>query len=435
MNLYQREYEKRKCSLMDAYELVKDGSYLSTSSAAAEPIAFLKELHTIAPRIHKIRVSHSIEMLDYEFVINENYHSKFEVSSFFLMGPGRKAANIGRKDYMPTNLHDSARREIQNEVPDVYVCSVPPMDEMGFFRISLCNMVEREYIDKAKKVILEVVPDMPVLFGDNEIHISDVDAVFECNRPIPTIDSAPLGEEDRQIGIHVATLVEDGSTIQLGIGSIPDAIAQAFIGKKDLGIHTEMITNSVVDLVEKGVVTGKRKTLHRHKIVGTFALGNERLYRFLSHNPAIAIMPGRYVNDPYVIAQNDSMVSINTGLAVDLTGQVCSESLGHRQYSGTGGQSDTAIGAIHSKGGKSIIALHSTAKNGTISTITPYLAPGSIVSLSRNNIDYVVTEYGIAFLRSKTVSQRAQSLISIAHPQFRTELFEQAKKFGFIPDG
>jgi acyl-CoA hydrolase len=306
------------------------------------------------------------------------------------------------------------------------------MDNMGYFRLSLSNIGEQEYIREAKKVILEVVPNMPVIYGDNEIHISEVDAVYECERPIPTIDSPPLEEEDIKIGAHVARLVPDGATIQLGIGSIPNAIANAFLEKKDLGIHTEMITNSVVDLVEAGVVTGKKKSLHKYKIIGAFTLGNERLYNFLSHNPEVAIMPSCYVNDPFIISKNDNMISINTGIAVDLTGQICSESIGSKLYSGSGGQSDTAFGAIHSKGGKSIIALHATAKNGTVSTISSVLAPGSAVTLSRNCIDYVVTEYGIALLKSQTISQRAKNLIGIGHPAFRDELTKQAKELGYI---
>jgi len=273
---------------------------------------------------------------------------------------------------------------------------------------------------------------VPMVYGDNEIYSSQVEYLNELKRPLPQIDKMPITDVERKIGEYVASLVRDGDTIQLGIGSIPDAIAEAFKDKRDLGIHTEMITNSMVDLVEWGVVTGRKKTLHRGKIVGTFALGNQRLYDFLNHNPSVLMLPGDYVNDPRVIAQNDNMVAINTAIAVDLTGQVAAESIGYRQYSGTGGQNDMVLGATHSRGGRSIIALRSTAKNDTISKIQTFLPEGSVVSVSRNSVDYVVTEYGIAFLKSQSLRQRALNLINIAHPKFREQLRREAEKLYFI---
>lgn len=431
MGPFFREYQNKLCPLEKVYDLIQDGDYVTTGFAGCEPIGFFQGLHTIAGRIEKIRISHSLEMLSYPFQ-QEEFCRKFEVESFFLMGPGREALGRGAAEYIPSNLHNAGTRQVQANEIDVFVCAVSPMDEMGYFRTSLSSIAEDQYARAARKIVLEVVPDMPVIYGDNEIHISDVDAVYECHRPVPTTESAALSEGDIAIGRHVAPLVEDGSTIQLGIGAIPDAIAQAFMDKKDLGIHTEMITNSVADLIEKGVVTGNRKTLHRGKVVGTFALGNKRLYSILEKNPAVAIMPGRYVNAPQVIAQNDNMVSINTAIAVDFTGQVASESIGPRQYSGSGGQSDTAIGAIHANGGKSIIALHSTAKNGQVSTIDCFLPMGSVVTLSRNNIDYIVTEYGVAEMKSRSTAYRAKALIAIAHPKFRDALTQKAKELGVL---
>ncbi|HWQ62375.1 MAG TPA: acetyl-CoA hydrolase/transferase C-terminal domain-containing protein, partial [Negativicutes bacterium] len=219
-----------------------------------------------------------------------------------------------------------------------------------------------------------------------------------------------------------------GDTVQLGIGGIPNAVAQAFLTKQDLGVHTEMITSSMADLAEAGVITGRRKTLHKGKMIGTFALGTQKLYDFIDGNPAVQLLRGDYVNNPFVIARNDNMVSINTALQVDLTGQICSESIGLKTYSGTGGQNDTAEGAIHARNGRSIIALYSTARDGTISTIQPWLTPGAAVTLSRNNIDYVVTEYGIAPLKARTIRQRVANLIAVAHPDFRRELGEAAFK-------
>lgn len=432
MNPFQTEYKKKLLPKEKVYDLIHDGDYITSGFAGSEPIAFLQDIHTIADRIKQVHVSNSLEMMRYEFMTNETYRGKFTSDSMFLMAPGREAVKNRRKEYIPGNLHDAAKRQVDVNDIDVFVCAVPPMDDMGYFRFSLCNISESQYAAAAKRIILEVVPDLPVLYGDNEIHISEVDAIFECKRPYPILPDGTITEEDRMIGRNVASLVDDGSTIQLGIGAIPDAIAQAFMDKKDLGVHTEMITSSIADLVEAGVVTGKCKTLHRGKIVGTFALGTQKLYDMLHKNPAVCIMPGSYVNDPNVIAQNNNMVSINTAIAVDFVGQVASETLGPIQYSGSGGQSDTAIGAIHSKGGKSIIALHSTAKNGTISTISPFLPQGSVVTLSRNNIDYIVTEYGVAEMKAKSTAYRAEALISIAHPKFRDELTKQARELGYV---
>lgn len=431
MNCFQREYQSKLLPLKETYRLIQDGNYIATGMAGCEPVSFLQELHTIADRISSVSVCHSLEMYPYQF--NESpYCQKFRTESYFLMKPGRETLRRGGLAYIPGNMHNAATRQVQCVDIDVFVCAVCPMDKMGYFRTSLSSMAEQVYAKAAKRIILEVVPEMPVVYGDNEIHIRDVDAVYECSRTIPVLEPTPLGEVERAIGSNVATLVENGATIQLGIGAIPDAIAQAFMDKRDLGVHTEMITNSIVDLVEKGIVTGRCKTLHRGKVIGTFALGNQRLYNFLEHNPGVAIMSGSYVNDPVIIAKNDRMTSINTALAVDFAGQVSSESIGSRQYSGTGGQSDTAIGAIHAAGGKSIIAMRSTAKGGEVSTIMPALPLGSTVTLSRNNIDYIVTEYGIAEMKNRSLSDRTKALIEIAHPKFRENLTEYGQKLGFI---
>jgi len=432
MNPFEAQYQEKRCSLEQAYQLVHDGDFIAVGAVGCEPIGFLQNLHTIADRINHVHVAHSLEMLRYPFLTYDACQEKFTSDSFFLMGPGREAVRAGRKEYLPGNLHDAIKRQIDENEIDVFVCAVTPMDDMGYFRMSLSNIGESQYAAAAKRIILEVVPSLPVVYGENQIHISEVDAIYECDRKYPILPREELTEEDRLIGENVAPLVPDGSTIQLGIGAIPDAIAQAFRGKKDLGVHTEMITSSIADLVEAGVVTGRCKTLHKGQIVGTFALGDQKLYRLMDKNPAISIMPGNYVNSPSVIAQNANMISINTAIAVDLSGQVASESLGPLQYSGSGGQSDTAIGAIHSVNGKSIIALRSTAKQGTISTISPFLPQGSVVTLSRNNVDYIVTEYGVAKMKAQSTKQRARNLIAIAHPAFRESLTKQAEELSLI---
>lgn len=427
-NRYLQEYEEKKRTFPEILDAIEDGDSIATTFAAMEPIGILSNLHKIYDRINRVDVGLVLSVAKYKFFDDPEYNDKFNTSSWFMLEPNRKGFKEGNIDYVPANLHEGACKQIDVDPSNVLIATTTPMDEHGYFRTSLCNICVREWLDVVDKVILEVVPEVPTVYGDNEIHISQVDHLYEFKRPIPQIEKPPITDVERKIGQHVATLVNDGDTIQLGIGAIPDAVAEAFMDKKDLGIHTEMITNSVVDLVENGVVTGRKKNLHKGKIVGTFALGNQRLYDFLNHNPGVLMLPGNYVNDPWVVAKNDNMVSINTAISVDLTGQVASESIGYKQYSGTGGQSDMAIGATHSKGGRSIIAIRSTAKNGTISTIQTFLDEGAIVTLSRNNIDYVVTEYGIAPLKGRCVRERAINLISVAHPKFRDQLTEDANR-------
>nr|WP_246434159.1 acetyl-CoA hydrolase/transferase C-terminal domain-containing protein [Spirochaeta isovalerica] len=306
------------------------------------------------------------------------------------------------------------------------------MEKSGFFSLGLSNVYEQEVIEMADMVILEVNDKVPVTHGDTQIHMKDVDYIVEYSKDLPTIGVLEPSDVEKTIAGHIAELVEDGATLQVGIGGIPNAVCGLLSDKKDLGIHTEMFTESMIDLFEAGVITNKKKTLWPGKFICTFALGSQRMYDWLADNPAVLILRGSYVNDPYVISQNDNMVSINTAISVDLTGQVCSESLGTVQYSGTGGQLDTHRGAVMSKGGKGIIALRSTAKGGTLSTITAVLAEGAKVTVPRQDIDYVVTEYGVAHLRGGTIAQRVKALIAIAHPDFRDRLTDEARKLKYI---
>lgn len=315
------------------------------------------------------------------------------------------------------------------------LASCSAMDEHGYLSFSLGTTYEREIVDTGAVVIVEVNPNLPRTFGDTLLHISEIDALVEVKYPVASLPEPEFSDKDSVIGAYIAELVEDGSTIQLGIGGIPNAVAAALRCKKNLGIHTEMFTDGMVDLIQAGAVDNSRKTLYRHQSVATFALGTQRLYDFLDNNPSVVFKKGSWTNDPYVIGQNHKMVSINTTLEVDFFGQCASEAIGPVQFSGTGGQTDTAVGAQNSEGGKSVIALYSTAgvkdKNGerqTVSKISPLLKPGSIVSLSRNDVDYVVTEYGVASLRGRSLKERAERLITIAHPDFRRELLLQAQK-------
>jgi acyl-CoA hydrolase len=303
------------------------------------------------------------------------------------------------------------------------------MDSHGYFRCSLSQLQESKLAEVCDRIILEVNPNIPFVGGDTAIHISQIDCLIEVDTPVPQTPRIEPNETEQTIGGYIAELIHDGDTIQLGIGGIPNAVGKALLSKHDLGVHTEMLTNSISDLVEANVVTGRKKNIHKGKIIATFALGDATLYKMMDHNPAVEILRAEYVNDPFVIKQNDNMVSINTCISIDLTGQVNSESIGAQQYSGTGGQSDTAYGAIHAKNGRSIIALTSTALDGKISSIVPVLAPGAVVSLQRNNVDLVVTEYGVARLRGRNISERVENLIAIAHPDFREELRVGARQY------
>lgn len=429
MNQFQELYESKKGTVADALAIISDGDYLVPGYCANEPFTILGQLHTLQDRedIHHIRVLYSLANGDYPF-FDKAYEQTFSMDSYFFGATNRRLYQEGRCSYIPVNLHEATKRKDSFDEPNVYIGSATPMDKHGYMRTSLGNMIDRNYMDKAEKIILEINPNLPLVNGDTEIHIRDVDRIVEVNTPIPTIPMSKIEKEDEAIGQYVASLVHDGDTIQLGIGSIPDAIALSLTDKKDLGIHTEMINSGMAVLMEKGVVTNKKKTLHRGKTVGTFAFGDQHLYDWLDQNPSILMLPAEYVNNPAVIAKNDNMVAINTAMQVDLSGQVSSEGIGSKHYSGSGGQTDMSQGANHAKNGRSIIALHATAKNGTISTIQPYLTPGSVVSLSRNCVDYIVTEYGIAALKGRSVRERVENLIAIAHPKFREELREAAQQ-------
>jgi 4-hydroxybutyrate CoA-transferase len=302
------------------------------------------------------------------------------------------------------------------------------MDEHGFFSFGVSNDYTKPAAEAAKIVIAQVNDKMPRTMGDSFIHISDIDYIVEANHEIIELKPPKIGEIERAIGENCASLVEDGSTLQLGIGAIPDAVLLFLKDKKDLGIHSEMISDGVLELVEAGVITNKAKSIHPGKIIVTFLMGTKRLYDFIDNNPVVEMYPVNYVNDPRVIMQNSKMVSINSCVQVDLMGQVSSESVGLTQISGVGGQVDFVRGANMCKDGKSIIAMPSTAAKGKVSKIVPLLDEGAAVTTGRNDVDYIVTEYGIAKLKGKTLKDRAKALISIAHPDFKDGLIEEFEK-------
>ena len=352
--------------------------------------------------------------------------------SWFSSGGARKAVNGGYADLFPAYYRDIPGHIKRLYDFDAYCVAVSPMDSHGYFSLATTSSYSEAMISKAKRIFIEVNEKQPRCLCGTQIHVSQVDAIVENTHDIPVLPPVVIDDVSRTIGNLIAEQIPDGACIQLGIGAIPDATGMALKTKHDLGIHTEMFTDSMVELLECGAVNNSKKQIHRGKTVTTFAFGSQRIYDYINDNPCFEILPVDYVNDPNVICQNDNMISINAALEVDLFGQVCAESVGTKHMSGSGGQIDYVRGACQSKGGKSFIAFSSTAKGGTISKIKSILTPGAIVTTSKNDVDYIVTEYGIAHLRGESLGSRARQLISIAHPDFRDELTFEAKKRGIL---
>ena len=428
MTAQQIEYREKLVTLEEALDSLRDGDIIGTSQCANEPTIFLDNFHRLKGTGKRLKMFAPMCFQPHDFMTDPETKDYLDIDVTFLMGPTRKGREMGIFNYYPGDLHNGAGRWIQSNGCTVFIAAATPMDKHGYFMIPLCLIHERAFLEAADRVILQVNPNLPRIYGDTEVHIRDVDMIVEATTPLPILPQAAPNELEQTIGSYVASLVNDGDTIQLGIGGIPDAAAMALMDKHDLGVHSEMITNSMADLLEAGVISGKKKNYMQGKMVGTFAYGTQKLYDMLDENPSMVMLRGETVNDPQVVSRNDNFVSINACLGLDLTGQVCSESIGSRQYSGSGGQADMAVGASHSKNGRNIIATTSTKKGGTVSTISAQLAPGSVVTLGRNQLDYVVTEFGIAPLRGRSIRQRVENLISVAHPDFRAQLREDAKR-------
>ena len=432
------QYEDKYISIEQALEMVKSGDVIVTGLGAAEAGLFMGQLHTIADRVRGVKVTNCLPTHPSQ-IYDPKYVDFFGRDGWVFSPPMRKAHANGNMAYIPNHLHLACTKRLQFVKPNIYVGAASMPDKHGYVSLSLSNTYEKRMLEAADLVILEVNPNMPYTLGDLQVPVSEVDYLVRADYAPPVIPDAPFSEKDAAIGKLIAEMVPDGSCIQLGIGGIPNAVAAALEQKNDLGVHTEMLTSGMMRLAKMGVINGKCKQTYRGKMVTTFAMGVPELYEFIDYNPAVAVMDGAWVNDPYVIAQNDNQVSINTSLEVDLTGQCASESLGSRQFSGTGGQSDTAVGAQMSKNGKSIIALYSTAmvkgpdgQKQEVSKIVPQLMPGAAVSLSRNDVDRVVTEYGVAELRGTSIRDRVARLIEIAHPKFREQLWDQAVEVGIL---
>lgn len=432
--MQQGSWMNKVVSMDDALGRIMSRDTVVVGMAAAQPQGFLSSLHGIRDRVHDVKVVSCLLLKDYPFLadVGAGADAKFRMESWYFGGPERELYKKGLVSFIPNNLHNAGREKIQAEHINVFVGTATPPDSHGFMSLSLCLVYEKEMVESADLVVLEINENLPRTFGDTQVHVDDVDLLVRNNASLLTVPAIEATEVEQRIGENIAELIDDGATLQIGIGGIPNAIMKFLSGKKHLGIHTEMITDGIVDLVEAGIIDNTQKTLHKGKIVGAFAMGGQRLYEFVDQNVSVEILRGAYVNDPYVVAQNDRMVSINTSLQVDLTGQVCSESIGYRHYTGTGGQLDMHRGATLSRGGKGIVALRSSVKEDEISTIVPMLSPGSFVSIPRQDTDYVVTEFGAAHLKGKSVRERALSLIAIAHPKFRERLAFEAKQIGVL---
>ncbi len=431
---YKAIYANKLMSLSDAAAKVESGWMIGMDAAAAHPAALVSAIaaRAKAGEISGVKIDTLLDVEPLECYADPELNGKFNGVSWFTGGYARKAVNAGYADFIPTYYRDIPGNVRRLYDYDVFITEVSPMDKHGYFSLSTVSSMSEAKLDKAKRVFVVVNDRQPRAVCGLQVHVSQVDAIVENNHELPVLPPVKLDDVSVTIGNLIAEQIPDGACIQLGVGTIPDATGMALKSKHNLGIHTEMFVDSMIELIECGAVNNSKKQIHRGQCVTTFAFGSKRIYDFIDDNPGIAILPVDYVNDPNVICKNDNMISINAAVEVDLMGQVCAESIGTRHLSGTGGQVDFVRGACQSKGGKSFIAFTSTAKNGTVSKIQPTLTPGAVVTTSKNDVDYIVTEYGIAQLRGLPLSKRVANLIAIAHPDFRDELTFEAKKRGMM---
>jgi acyl-CoA hydrolase len=424
----QEMYQSKRGSALDALDHLQDGDMIIVPTGVGEPPTLLHALSGQHQRFSDVKVAQILAMRKYGY-FEQACRPHVRHAALFFGGASRAGGQGGWCDFIPNYFSEIPTLIERGLMPaDVVFAMASPMSPHGFFALSLGTDYTMAAVAKARAVVLEVNPNVPFTHGQCHVHISKVTALVESEDPILEVGLPKIGPVQEAIGRLVAEQIEDGSTLQIGYGGIPDAVVQQLTSKRDLGIHTEMIGDGILTLVESGAVNNSRKTLMPGKMVATFALGSRRLYEFMHQNPMLEMHPSNFTNDPYIAGQNDKLVSINASLQVDLLGQCGSESIGHLPYSGTGGQVDFVRAANRSRGGKSFIVLPSTAKDGTVSLIVPTLSPGTHATTSKNDVNYVVTEWGVAQLRGKSAKQRAHALIAIAHPDFRPWLREEADK-------
>jgi len=421
-------YKKKCCSSEEAVSVVKSNDRVYISGNAATPFRLMEALAARKDELQNVEIAHVLLFGD-DPLSKPGMEGHFRHNSLFVGPADRAAVNEGRADYIPIFLYEIPSLFNSGELPiDVAFMHLSPPDEHGFMSYGVECLASKAAAETAKTVVAQVNEKMPRTLGDSFIHVSRVSKVVEISQELPQLEPIPFTEVEKKIGAYIASLVENGSTLQLGIGGIPNAALKAMFNKRDLGIHTEMVSDSIIEAIDAGVITGAKKTLHPGKVIATFYLGSGNLYDAIDNNPVFETHPTDYTNHPFIVGQNEKMIAINSAIEVDLTGQVCSDSIGTRIYSGFGGQVDFIRGAAQSKGGKPIIALPTSAKGGEISKIVPTLHVGAGVVTTRADVHYVVTEYGIAYLHGKNLRQRAEALINIAHPDFRQMLEDEAKK-------
>ncbi len=422
------EYKKKLVTAEEAVSVIKSHDRVYISGNAATPYTLMNALASRRDELQAVELVHVL-LLGRDPLSVPEMEGHFRHNSLFVGPADRKAINEGRADYVPIFLHQIPNLFLSGQMPlDVAMLHLSPPDEHGFMSFGVEVMASKAAAEMAKIVIAQVNEKMPRLLGDSFIHVSRVHKVVEISEDLPELEKKPFSEVEEKIGAFIADLIEDGSTLQLGIGGIPDAVLAALKNRRDLGVHTEMVSDGVMDAIDSGVITGAKKNFHPGKIILTFMLGSKKIYEFSHNNPIFEAHPTDYTNHPFKVAQNDNMVAINSAIEVDITGQICSDSIGTFIYSGFGGQVDFIRGAAHSKGGKPIIALPSTAKGGEISRIVPFVKKGAGVVTTRADVKYVVTEYGVANLHGKKIQERPNSLIVIAHPDFRVDLIQAAKE-------
>jgi len=425
---WQDDYRRKTMSALEAVQHIQSGMRLYIHSGCAEPETLVEALTARAPFVKDVEIIHFMTAGRADYTAPE-FEGHFRQNSLFMGANVRKAVNEGRADFTPIFLSEAEALFESGQMPlDVALVQVAPPDAHGFCSLGVDVCATLTAARCAKLVIAQVNDQMPHTFGDSFLHVNEIDVVVEASRPLCELKPVEITEVHHAIGRHISGLIKDGSTLQLGIGGIPDAVLLELTNHRDLGIQSELVSDSVIPLIEAGVINGSQKTIHRGKIILGFVLGSKKLFDYIDDNPMFEFHPSKYTNDPWVIAQNNKMVAINSALQVDLTGQVCADSIGTSFYSGIGGQVDFIRGAARSKGGKPIIALPATAKNGAVSRIVPMLDPGAGVVTSRGDVHYVVTEFGVAYLHGKTIRQRTEALIEIAHPQFRDELYRYCEK-------
>ena len=426
------QFQSKLRTADEALAALKSGDRVYIHQGCSQPDALIDAMIRRAGDVRDIEVVHLATMGPAPYAAPE-FEGIFRHNAFFIGGNVRRAVQEGRADYIPIFLHEIEGLFLSGAMPiDIALIQCTPPDDYGYMSLGTGIDVSLTAAKHARRLVVEINDQAPRTMGDSFIHVTKADAIVEASHPLSEYKKQEITDVHRAIARHVANLIPDGATLQTGIGGIPDAVLMNLTGHKDLGVHTEMFSDGVIPLIQSGVINNERKTLHPHKVISGFVLGTRPLFDFIHDNPIFEFHPTAYTNDPFVIARNDRMVAINSALEVDLTGQVCADSVGHLPYSGIGGQVDFMRGAAHSKGGVPIIALPGTAKNGTVSRIAPALKPGAGVVTSRGDVHYVVTEFGVAYLHGKNLRQRAEALIQIAHPGFREELLSAAQQFGYM---